>query len=355
MKNTVIVFILFYFFSTILSSCKDDKEFFEPVNIDPVEKKILDFKEKMKNFNKQYESMTVDSAVWYIEAALNYSNCIASEDIIGTGLNFYTYIDTIMIDIEICENQIEFIEITDKYNFILDEMETLLESINFDVKFYNTIDVEIEGDKIISRCFIKYNNPEYIAGKYFYNITDSWYPGYNHGNCSHTIFNRDLIDEINKWLSYNRAVPANTYYTDIITEGQLFTYNLEVLDLFASSFPPPNNYFYNVWSPSHPIQMFMNGPYEIVNDIYTMEELFGFDCVSVQDGNYFAQQSNLAIEWAIDNIIASNRDFTGCFITEWRAVRGWETTKGDWYRQYYPMHRMYVYSGIPHTGGGQQN
>ena len=77
MKNIIRLFTFMLTVSIIFTACNKDTSLTEEVkNIDPTEQKILNFKEQMKSGDKSGETMSMDSAVWYIEAALNYTYCM---------------------------------------------------------------------------------------------------------------------------------------------------------------------------------------------------------------------------------------------------------------------------------------
>jgi hypothetical protein len=57
----------------MFAACSKKSDLSVPKTTDPTSQKILNFKAKIETGNKSYETMSVDSAVWYVEAALNYT------------------------------------------------------------------------------------------------------------------------------------------------------------------------------------------------------------------------------------------------------------------------------------------
>ncbi len=109
MKNLKKLFTFMFVISMIFAACNKDTSLTKVKNIDPTEQKILDFKEKMKKGEKSGETMSIEDAVWNIEAALNYTHCNAKvSEVIG--------IDSVFVTINITNNQINFSDIIVAYD-----------------------------------------------------------------------------------------------------------------------------------------------------------------------------------------------------------------------------------------------
>ena len=334
MKNIIRIFTFMLTVSIFFTACNKDTSLTEEVkNIDPTEQKILNFKEQMKSGDKSGETMSIDSAVWYIEAALNYTYCIVPQDVVGNGLNFNTSSDSISFNINVNNGVVTLQDATNSYEQMKVEINSLLAGINYDVKFMNIIDVEYEDGEFNVIYVIKFSE---TANKYLYNITDSWYAGDDLGNCSGTVLGRDLTDEIERWISINRAVLGGVYYTDNEWDGIFYSYAPSELDMYSGC-----SWCYNIYTGYDNI-----GFYTSLEPIWSNgspSNLFQ-ECVIPSRGNYHAQETNQGLDYIQQYKMSAPG----------RRVNGWDVMEEATCRlhagpnEWYAKHRMYVWSGMPH-------
>ncbi len=356
MKNFIRIFTFMLTVSIIFTACNKDTSLTEvEKNIDPTEQKILDFKAKMQNPNKSDETMSIEDAVWYIEAALNYSYCIVPQEEVGDGLEFDTSNDSISFSVNVTNNTVSIQEATTAYNQMENEIANLLAEIEYNVKFMYLIDVEYgEGNTFGVKYTIKYKEG---SDKYFWDISQDWYPvGWNDsemnyhygGNCSGTITNQDLITDITKWISRNRAVYGNVYYTDLDWEGIFYSYAPWEIDAYSGC-----SWCYNIYNGYDNIEL-----YTSIEHIWSVgspggNALAHIECVTAARGNYYAVETNQGLDYIEDYMIASNRH-----VVKWTIysdfvcrVHGGPDDENEWWTK----HRMYVHSAIPHLKEENQN
>jgi len=350
MKNIIRLFTFILAIGITFTACNKDTSLTEVKDIDPTEQKILDFKEKMKSADKSGETMSIEDAVWNIEAALNYTYCIVSEEEVGNGLDFDTSNDSISFSVNVINNTVSIQEATNAYNQMENEIANLLAEIDYNVKFMYLIDVEYgEENNFGVRYTIKYKEG---SDKYLWDITEDWYPidWYNSntnsmvhgGNCSGTNPNADLITDIGKWISRNRAVYANVYYTDNQSEGWFYSYApWEINEYTGTAYQN----LYSGLSPS--VEM-----YTSIEHIWSVGSPGGYalahiECVTAARGNYYAFETNQGLDKIEDYKIGSNRH-----VVKWNIYsdivckeHGGVGDDNEWWVK----HRMYVYSAIPHS------
>jgi len=238
-KFNAIVAVLAIVFVT-LWSCNKDKELVQTnQNIDQTEQKILSFKSKIENpeNTKSGETISLDSAVWYIEALLNYSYCIVSEDNAELACDI-NIVDSIFIQ-QTETDRINLQTVIQHYYSFEKKMLSALKKIDYTNKFLYLADIEFKNNTLILQYFIRGKNENKdFPIHYPYVITDNWIWGRNKGNCSGTILGQDAADQSNKWLAMNRAIKANTYYTEPIFTGA-FAYipqGYEFQDIIARNY-----------------------------------------------------------------------------------------------------------------------
>ena len=206
--------ILFVIFTLILSfnACKKENAIIESKIIDPTEQKILNFKDKLKSGNKSEETMTVDSAVWYIEAALNYtySDVKASE---------VYKIDSIIIPIVLNEDEeVFFSDIQNMYNLFEDELTIIIAGNKVqltDIEFISGINKSEAG---ALKATILVSN--LLINPLVFGSTDYWDACFNGGKCgpyNGQQVGKDATTQLSYKANLSRSYPANGYITDINT------------------------------------------------------------------------------------------------------------------------------------------
>lgn len=346
MRNIIRIFTFILAISIIFTACKKNDNLTER-NLDPTEQKILKFKENMKSGNKSGETMSIEEAVWNIEAALNYTYCVVTDEIIGDGLNFDSNFDSITYEIEVNNNLINFGDITDSYLSIVSDMQTLLDGFDYEIKFFNSIDVDIDEGLLTARFFIRFADSGNKSNKYFWNINDDWHWGYDLGNCSQTVLERDLINEIGKWISYNRAVRCGVYYTDIVWEGIFYYIPNDELPEWEDHWHGPNDF--NIKDEGG--ELFHATLYSEEHSWITAAT--SHYCVEESLCNYYASKTNQCLGIVEDEYVDPERH-----ITSWLLLEHFNQDDNTMYpnvMKYWISHRFYAYSGIPHIKEQNQN
>ncbi len=223
MRKVIILPVVFSLL-LVINACKKNNAVIEQKSMDPTEQKILNFKEKMKNTNKSDETMSIDSAVWYIEAALNYtySDIEANEllridsfifpivlnendEVLNSEIqNWYIQFDNQFIDL-ITENKVQFTDI---------------ELISGSGKSKNGA---LKANVTVSNILV---NP------LIFGTTDYWDACFNGGKCgpyNGQQTGKDASTQLTYKANLSRAYPANGYITDINTIS-FENYELEWMD-----------------------------------------------------------------------------------------------------------------------------
>jgi len=155
-----------------------------------VEAKIKAFNEKMQATPKSDETMTVDDAVWTVEAALNYNYC-------RTGMpRENLFVDSIFVSIPVAGNLIGFSDAADAYQQGVTKLLSLLKS-----DALNPVVVDV---KPLTQAGNMFNL------KITFVISDKKEP-----NASKDVEYHTAADQIEYWINWNMQV--FDYYTDVET------------------------------------------------------------------------------------------------------------------------------------------
>jgi hypothetical protein len=204
-------YVLLGLFLIIFTSCKKDSINTEPVNEPPrnVERLILDFKDKLDATLKEGTTYAADSAVWYVEALLNYSYGNASVQCRDFTVNIA----------EITLNT------TGSEGFTLEQLLTVFTYLEDDVltnQPENTniyaIDVYTypENGQTVFAARTAYATPITPQYKASLDTAGYWYWGAGQGMCgpdSGLYIGMDATDIIEDII--NSTVSGNDYFTDL--------------------------------------------------------------------------------------------------------------------------------------------
>jgi len=209
MRNALILSVVF-FLLLVFNACEKNNEIIEQKGIDPTEQKILNFKEKMKTHTKSDELVSIDSAVWYIEAALNYTYCyLIPEELPETDA---FEVDSFIVNIQTNQNRVNFTEIVDVYNDLQSQALENYNNFNGLNKYLSVMDIELSEDMMSCKTIIQYKfNDEKI-------LLSGWKWGIKLGNCEGQYEGeKDASTEINRYLYriYPQPAPVSGYWTDI--------------------------------------------------------------------------------------------------------------------------------------------
>ena len=201
-------------------------------------------------------------------------------------------------EVNLTDGQINYQDAINAYLNIETQMQNMLDAYDYEVKFYTIANVEYEDGNFKTLVYIRYKNASNKSTKYFYSISGDWHWRNGLGRCDGTGTPRDLMSEIGKWIRYNRAVPANVFYTHI---GGGW-------DWFGCYEDDNDGSYYNI--SSYGVSMF----WEQGEHVPIGQPLYY--CIGQSDCNYYAQQTNIALNVLEEYFLSSNRDITSFTIDD---------------------------------------
>lgn len=149
---------------------------------DPTEQKILAFKDKVesKSNQKSGEMLEIDSAVWYIEAALNYTYC-------DPGISNIINVDSVFVTVPVSESgEINFSNVVSAYNDFSSNLNNLVNQKADDDKKIQLADISIVENDDINVKTLKLTtiitNFHHKMPEGFY-PNDYWHPIWGAGRC----------------------------------------------------------------------------------------------------------------------------------------------------------------------------
>ena len=211
MKNFKKLFTFLLAISIVFTACNKDTSLTKVKNIDPTEQKILNFKEKMKTGDKSGETMTIEDAVWNIEAALNYTHCNTGENEEVIGIN------SVFVTVNVSDDgEMNFNDITTVYNQLNADLVNMLGGNTMrvaDIEFVETTDKSGEQN-------LKLTVVETKGG--FTHLTtfgpdDYWRFSELKGKCDGSFFGtKDAVTQLNVKANAMTAYPnGHVYVTDV--------------------------------------------------------------------------------------------------------------------------------------------
>ena len=159
-----------------------------------LEIRINNFLEDMEN--EEEGSLSLDSAIYYLEAGFNYryANSGRDEELVAT------QVDTFFVDVDIDEDQCTYAKMNETFGYIYTEVSSIFEDINFDNKALHIIDVENAEE--LTNKFRVISSMKYAK----LNDVGDWLWGFNHGPCSGSgppLDATDFIEDINEREHWN--------------------------------------------------------------------------------------------------------------------------------------------------------
>ena len=240
-----------YIFVTILAiaagifySCNKSEEAVtsaENNNVNPqmsqedirVMNKIINFKKKMDfikaNPNiKSGESKSVDSAVWYLEAATNFYYVDSDFDEYGLS------IDSIIIEIPKTNGEISLNDIQVAYSNIINTLQTQLSAPNGEQKVLVISDVALK-DENNDKVTLKVSNGIGTTSNISYINFGDWYWGMDLGKCDGTNVGTDATDIFTSYANFHirSSHQQNGYFTDITS----------IIEVYPQDYPTTGNPF----------------------------------------------------------------------------------------------------------------
>ncbi len=214
-------------FATLItfSSCNKEAELEATTTNDEVLERILDFKQKVETPNQQKsgEVVSVEDAVWIVEAALNYSYCMTEQS--DSLLNEFV-LDSLLLDINISNGKMFYNEVVNSYIEMAYEITATLENYEANFKKITLADVECDLENSLLKIYFIVGTKEIEekSTKFFtYNFgtTDYWYWGWDLGKAPPYTGQGvplDACDKLATYASYRISRPlGSAYLTDIET------------------------------------------------------------------------------------------------------------------------------------------
>ncbi len=229
LKITLIGALAFSFFGCE----KDEFEMKNTTNFDNTEQRIIDFKAGIAKKDRNGENMHIDSLIWYVEAAMNYSYC-------HPGLTYeFKQRDSVLISVDLIDGctvspenvDAMYIEVN---NFLVDQYE----NFKHESKRLIAVNLEMEGSnqsgagvwvystigKLLDEGDLKSSNPFQS-----YDWWHAWAPGRCNGYNSTHPSTENATDQLER------------YY---ITHNDAFDYlNPEYYDFYFTNVSGPHFFF----------------------------------------------------------------------------------------------------------------
>ncbi|MEA2042428.1 MAG: hypothetical protein U9N85_07735 [Bacteroidota bacterium] len=164
----------------------------------------------MKNNPKSNETLSVDSAVWYIEGALNYTY---GDHDPGEIIK----VDSASIPITVGENNtIEIFNIVTAYNLIEENLHNISGNNTISIADITHVEKGAKGDNnsLSITVLVKGGIPNLDN----FGADDYWHAGWGQGKCDEgELSGEDAATQIAHKANFTRAFPNDGYITDIIT------------------------------------------------------------------------------------------------------------------------------------------
>ncbi|MCK4662190.1 MAG: hypothetical protein KAT68_04955 [Bacteroidales bacterium] len=190
-KSLIIFTVAIAFVAVYLASCQKDNVLTEKQEISlsddqKMEQQIIQFKTQLSDSKKSGEIMELNSAIWYIDAVLNYSYTFPF-------IEYYNYSSSnTLVTMDISDDNVAFSELVETYNEIEDIVRNHFFSIENENKHLVTISLVVTENstdniiefKVVSEVGL-YNTEKSadIINDNPFGSTDYWYYGNELGKC----------------------------------------------------------------------------------------------------------------------------------------------------------------------------
>jgi len=187
-------------------------------------KQLVNFKYNLDNPTRDNQSMTVDSAVWYLEALFNVNNAFA-DSTFG-----YLISDTSYYQLSINDSGlIELSDISLVYDLMVLDLNNILNQINNDVKFLYAGNLENNGINGSTLNLLLFNNIgiNILAMYEPFEEEDDWRYGNGLGKCYIPGFTSDAVQELEWRLDhpyFASPIPGNTWISQQIKDAWWWEY-----------------------------------------------------------------------------------------------------------------------------------
>jgi len=246
---------------------------FNPHDDQAVEARIKAFNQSLQQ--KQGEPMTVNEAVWNIEAALNYNYCHVE---LPQG---ETFVDSLILELPVDNDKIEFCNVENAYQQAEAKLKHILKkdyhAIVIDVEPLQTSDVFktkitfILGDAVVKKS-VSFPNS--------FGTDDYWRCGFGYGKCDGTFYLvKDATTEIQYWLNSNFNYIPGQYFTDI--EHQFVEPNENTNAYLNPNDAIPNDNYLDYL-------LFINRKFDLSGNLLpNFYELPPYYCISPEEMNFY--------------------------------------------------------------------
>ncbi len=325
MKYKIKFMLLLFATSTVFFSACNKTELVEPAQTtvnDPTAQKILNFKAKLADASKSDETLTLDSAVWYIEAALNYSYCNTERDL--SDVADFAY-DTLTVCASEQAQNLNLQTVVEIYDAFAERTSELLNSTQQKLMFQDVTIAEGEFQLITTLALIQTEKGSIVTS----NFTEPWKWGLKSGKCDGTYYNKsDAALQIASKARMRISVIYG-YYTDVTTISWVNTSDYDLDD--------PNTTDRNYCD----YYMFDEDKYQSSGIPYFPEESYS-QCVSVTEMNYYLNKvPTVASIVKSSHSFLHNHDFIGISMNG-DAAYSYEGS-------YWLRHFADITYGIPHA------
>lgn len=264
MKNLIFVFLGVLLFTL---SCTKEEEIvnnnsnnngvkeYLAIEIDPIETKILKFIDRMDLVRENHEykgsedwNYSKDSAIWYVEAVLNYKYSYVWQYSGNEEHSDLYSIDSSYTSVDANnEGDFNIVDLQSSYDALSTSLESQYSGIEAESKFFVLSDIMDLGTGNGSLDLLQYS----VIGKanQVFSSTD-WKWGLGMGDCSGNNLGKDATDMIERKLSLYRATIQGSVYINIahaLTPNNGLIYPDDVPLPSGQSNPTPfwNNLIFN--------------------------------------------------------------------------------------------------------------
>lgn len=193
------------------------------------ENQIKAFKELIFGTYKIGGGISIDSAINYLEALVNYEYAAAD--------SFYAFIfsDTARFYLEVNqEEQVTFEDVGDVYDIMIDSLEAIYDRIEDSYKHLvsaDLIEISLSNNTLTMDLIPVFgiNDNSYTYG--IFGPTDYWYWGWNLGKCNGYTGEGDAAIQLEYRINHPLVQPTQqgyrVYYTDIVDTGWIYPWDYE--------------------------------------------------------------------------------------------------------------------------------
>lgn len=236
----------------VVASCKKDQGTKTESQMQASDSKLAgllqDFKLRGESNLKSGAIMSIDSAIWYIGATINFTYGDASH------ATEKTWIDSIFITLPIANGKITEGEVYAKYEAVIDSLRAIYQKKSEENKQLLAATItthSVNATEVVCKLIgiFAYGFPSI---PYTFNNIDSWFywgqiqGGICNGPNSGTLLQSDAAEETQKRITYSIAVPSGTYWYETLPIVPI----RDAIPIDPNSTPNNHRYSYLYWNSS---------------------------------------------------------------------------------------------------------